>query len=76
MAIADATSTNTRTGATAFNACTNKLPSSIADFAAAGDSSASTIPAAIPKAICSTRLPDMIRSIADLVLMLGHSLVA
>ena len=69
FAIADATSTSTSTGATAFSAETNRSPSIIDDFAAAGDNCDNATPATMPIAICSTRLPEVIRLISDWVLM-------
>ena len=69
LAIAEATSTSTSTGATALSAETKKLPSSIADLAAFGETSARPMPSATPTAICTTRLPERIRLIMVLALI-------
>ena len=50
------TKKNTRTGAIAFNAPTNKVPNMTTGFAAYGIVNAKTIPAIKPKDICFTRL--------------------
>src|SRR5690606_33888052 len=64
------TSTNTRIGATALSACTNRSPSSATDLAAAGRKSASKAPATKPTTIWATRLVRlmnrMIRGISDI----------
>ena len=44
----------------AFNADTNRLPSSMAEPAALGEICDNATPATMPTTICSTRLPDMI----------------
>ncbi len=51
FAIADATSTSTRTGATALSADTNRLPSNIADEAAVVETWERMTPATMPIAI-------------------------
>jgi len=69
-AIAEATSTSTSTGATAFNARTNRSPSSNDALAASAESNARPTPATMPIPICSTRLPLMMRLMNGGVAML------
>ena len=54
--------TKTNIGATAFSACTNKLPNSMEDCAKSLETRERSIPKKIPMAICITRLRPKTRS--------------